>query len=129
MKSSCKVNFFIVLWKSTKEERGKNMRTFFGGKFIEKEKLMEAGIQYPIKLEYYKKINEDQFIKKENAKFGIAVVKTEYIPNNTKIENKEITYLSNDEQKIEKILRLFKENEVTPIGVEDVLADLSKELF
>ena len=105
------------------------MRTFFGGKFIEKEKLVEAGIQYPIKLEYYKKINEDQFIKKENAKFGIAVVKTEYIPNNTKIENKEITYLSNDEQKVEKILRLFKENEVTPIGVEDVLADLSKELF
>ena len=65
------------------------MRTFFGGKFIEKEKLIEAGIQYPIKLEYYKKINEDQFIKKENAKFGIAVVKTEYIPNNTTIENKE----------------------------------------
>ena len=105
------------------------MRTFFGGKFIEREKLIEAGIKYPIKLEYYKKINEDQFIKKENAKFGIAVVKTEYIPNNTKIENKEITYLSNDEQKVEKILKLFKENEVTPIGVEDVLADLSKELF
>ena len=129
MKSSCKVNLFIVLWKSTKEERGKKMRTFFGGKFIEKEKLLEAGIKYPIKLEYYKKINEDQFIKKENARFGIAVVKTEYIPNNTKIENKEITYLSNDEQKVEKILKLFKENEVTPIGVEDVLADLSKELF
>ena len=105
------------------------MRTFFGGKFIEREKLIEAGIQYPIKLEYYKKINEDQFTKKENAKFGIAVVKTEYIPNNTKIENKEITYLSSDEQKIDKILNIFKENEVTPIGVEDILSDLSKELF
>ena len=105
------------------------MKTFFGGKFIEKEKLTEARINYPIKLEYYKRINEDQFIKKENAKFGIAVVKTEYIPNNTKIENKEITYLSNDEQKVDEILRLFKENEVTPIGVEDVLSDLSKTLF
>ena len=105
------------------------MKTFFGGKFIEKEKLTEAGINYPIKLEYYKRINEDQFIKKENAKFGIAVVKTEYIPNNTKIENKEITYLSNDEQKVDEILRLFKENEVTPISVEDVLSDLSKTLF
>ena len=105
------------------------MRTFFGGKFIEKEKLMEVGIQYTIKLEYYKKINEDQFVKRQNAKFGIAVVKTEYIPNNTRIENKEITYLSDDEQKVEKILKLFKENEVTPISVEDVLSDLSKELF
>ena len=105
------------------------MRTFFAGKFIEKEKLIEAGIEYPIKLEYYKKINEEQFIKREKARFGIAVVKTEYIPNNTKIENKEITYVSNDEQKIEKILRLFKENEVTPIGVEDIMEDLSKEMF
>lgn len=105
------------------------MKTFYGGKFIEKEKLIEAGIYYPIKLEYYKKINEDQFVKQENAKFGISVIKTEYIPNNTTIENKEITYLSNDEQKVNKILELFKENEVTPIGVEDVLADLSKELF
>lgn len=105
------------------------MRTFFGGKFIEKAKLAEAGIKYPIKLEYYKKINEDQFIKKENAKFGIEVVKTEYIPNNTKIENKEITYLSNDEQKVNEILTIFKENEVTPISVEDILSDLSKTLF
>ena len=105
------------------------MKTFYGGKFIEKEKLIEAGIHYPIKLEYYKKINEDQFVKQENAKFGIAVIKTEYIPNNTTIENKEITYLSNDEQKVNKILELLKENEATPIGVEDVLADLSKELF
>ena len=105
------------------------MKTFFGGKFIEKEKLKEAGITHPIKLEYYKKINEEQFIKKENAKFGIAIVKTEYIPNHTKVENKEITYLSNDEQKIDKVLQLLKENEVTPIGVDDVLADLCKELF
>lgn len=129
MKSPCKVSGFIVLLKSTNEEGMMKMRTFFGGKFIEKERLDEAGINYPIKLEYYKKINEDQFIKKENAKFGIAVVKTEYIPNDTRIENKEITYLSDDEQKVEKVLKLFKENEVTPIGVEDILADLSKELF
>ena len=30
------------------------MKTFFGGIFIQKEKLMEEGIDYPIKLEYYK---------------------------------------------------------------------------
>lgn len=105
------------------------MKTFFGGKFIEKEKLVEAGIDYPIKLEYYKKINEEEFVKKDKAKFGIEIVKTEYIPNNTTIENKEIKYLSNDEDKINKILNLFKENEVTPIGVEDILLDLSKKLF
>ena len=30
------------------------MKTFFGSIFIEKEKLQEAGVKYPIKLEYYK---------------------------------------------------------------------------
>ena len=101
------------------------MKTFFGGMFMNKENLRKEGILYPIKLEYYK-IKD---LKSKNDIFGIEVVKTEYIPNDTRIENKEITYLSDDEQKVEKVLKLFKENEVTPIGVEDVLADLSKELF
>lgn len=105
------------------------MRTFFGGKFIEKEKLLEAGINYPIKLEYYKKINEEQFTRNENAKFGIIVIKTEYFNNDVKVEDKEIKYLTNDEQKIEKILNIFKENEVTPVGVDDVLADLKTKIF
>lgn len=105
------------------------MRTFFGGKFIEKEKLLEAGINYPIKLEYYKKINEEQFTRNENAKFGIIVIKTEYFNDDVRVENKEIKYLTNDEQKIEKILNIFKENEVTPVGVDDVLADLKTKIF
>ena len=105
------------------------MRTFFGGKFIEKEKLLEAGINYPIKLEYYKKINEEQFTRNENAKFGIIVIKTEYFKDDVRVENKEIKYLTNDEQKIEKILNIFKENEVTPVGVDDVLADLKTKIF
>ena len=36
------------------------MRTFFGGNFIKEEMLSEAGIYHPIKLEYYKRINEDE---------------------------------------------------------------------
>ena len=70
------------------------MKTFFGSIFIEKEKLQEAGVKYPIKLEYYKIINEDEFINKNNAKYGIKVVKTEYIENNTKTEDKTLKYLS-----------------------------------
>ena len=55
------------------------MNTFFGSIFIEKEKLKEAGVEHPIKLEYYKIINEDEFINRDNAKYGIKIVKTEYI--------------------------------------------------
>lgn len=105
------------------------MRTFFGSTFIKKETLKEAGIYYPIKLEYYKIINEDEMIKQEKAKYGIHVIKTEYKKADKKVENKKIQYLSNDEKKIEGILNILKENEVTPITVEDVLSDFSKKII
>ena len=45
------------------------MKTFFGGNFIKEEMLSEAGIYHPIKLEYYKRINEDEILKENKAKF------------------------------------------------------------
>lgn len=102
------------------------MKTFFGSIFIEKERLQEAGIGYPIKLEYYKIINEDELTKGNNAKYGIKIVKTEYLENDTNIEDKTIKYLSSSEQKINDILTILKENEVTPICVQDVICDFSK---
>ena len=103
------------------------MKIFYTSTFIKKEELEETGIKYPIKLEYYKIINEDEIMKGEKARFGIKVIKTEYKSDNPKTEEKEITYLSNDENKIEEILNLFKENEVTPISVEDIIYDLWKK--
>lgn len=105
------------------------MKIFFGSTFIKKEILKEAGIYYPIKLEYYKIINEDEMIKREKPRFGIGIVKTEYIEKDIKVENKIIKYLSNDEKRIEEILKIFKENEVTPIGVNDIINDLSKQVI
>lgn len=102
------------------------MRVFFNSTFMKKEALKEAGIYHPIKLEYYKLINEDEITKKEKPKFGINVVKTEYQKENIKVEHKKIQYLSDDEKTIEEFLSLLKENEVTPITVEDVLKDFSK---
>ena len=104
------------------------MRTFFSSTFINKETLREAGIYHPIKLEYYKIINEDEIIKQERARFGIHVIKTEY-KKDIKVENKKIQYLSNDEKRIEEILTIFKQYEVTPIAVEDVLRDFSKKVI
>lgn len=104
------------------------MKTFFGGKFIEKEKLLEAGIKYPIKLEYYKKSDEARSIKENKPKYGISIVKTSY-KEDIEIETKEIEFLSNDENKIEELLRKFKENDVTPVSAEYILTDLSKQRF
>lgn len=104
------------------------MKTFFGGTFIEKEKLEEAGIDHPIKLEYYKEINEDD-INSGKEKYGIQIVKTEYIPDNLKIETKSIKYVTNDELEENKILNIFKENQVTPINSEEVILDLFRNKF
>ena len=105
------------------------MKTFYTSTFIKKEELQEAGITYPIKLEYYKIINEDEIMKGEKARFGIKVVKTEYRDEKAKIEEKEITYLSNDEKRIEEILNIFKENEVTPNSVEEIIYDCWKSMI
>ena len=105
------------------------LRIFFGGTFIRKEELQQAGIEYPIKLEYYKIINEDEFVKKNNAKYGIRVVKTEYLENDINIEDETIKYLSNNEQEVDEILNILKQNEVTPITTKDVISDISKNTF
>lgn len=105
------------------------MRIFFGGAFIEKEKLEEAGIEHPIKLEYYKQINEDEINSYGKEKYGIQIVKTEYIPDNLKVETKSIKYVTNDEIEENKILSIFKENQVTPINSEEVILDLFRNKF
>lgn len=99
------------------------MKVFYGGIFIEGEALQEAGLQHPIKLEYYKTIN------KETNKYGIDIVKTEYNKNQINTEEKEIKYLSNDESKIEKLLNLFKQNTVTPVTAEYITEDILKTNF
>lgn len=105
------------------------MKTFFGGTFINQEKLKEEGKEYPIKIEYYKKINEDELIKLNKSKYGIYIVKTEYKSEKVNTEDKEIKYLTNDEQKVEEVLDFFKKHEVTPIIAEDVIEDLKYQLF
>ena len=104
------------------------MKTFFDGIFISKEHLNQAGIKFPIKLEYYKTTREESSkIARENEnKYGIEIVKTEYREGNVRVETKEINNIANNIKDQEKILTLLRDNEVTPIGVEDVLEDLLK---
>ena len=110
------------------------MKTFFDGIFISKEHLEEAGIKYPIKLEYYK-IARDENVKNTNqvketentkGKYGIEVVKTAYINEEIKVEKASIDKLTNDEKIENSILDILKRNEVTPVILEDVIEDLVK---
>lgn len=100
------------------------MKTFFGGIFIDKDKLKRNGINHPIKLEYYKTVDQ---VKENIEYYGVQIIKTEYIGEKIKTEEKEIRNIIKSEKNIEKILETLKNNEVTPIGCEDVLNDLLKQ--
>ena len=99
------------------------MKNFFGSIFINRDELREAGINYPIKVEYYKITNEEEKIKQNKLIYGIQVVKTEY-RDKIGVEQNKIEYITNDEKEINKMLGLIKENEVTPIGLEDVVLEI-----
>ena len=95
------------------------MKTFFDGIFIDGSKHEE--IEYPMKLEYYKTIETQENVK---AKYGIEIVKTEFMRGTVNIESEKIENITNDQKEIEEILNIFKNNEVTPIGMQDVLNDM-----
>lgn len=99
------------------------MKNFFGSIFINRDELLEAGINYPIKVEYYKITNEPE--KENKLLYGIQVIKTEY-KEKIGVEQNRIEHITNDESEITKILTLIKENEVTPIGLEDVIIEIKK---
>ena len=99
--------------------RGNSNENIFGGKFIAKSKLEKEGIFYPIKLEYYKSIEKDENRPNNNyVKFGISVVKTEYIPDNIKIVSREVKDISTDESKIENLLAILKEKKLLQLRLK-----------
>ncbi len=101
------------------------MKNFFGSIFINRDKLEEAGIHYPIKVEYYKITNENEKIKENKLTYGIQVIKTEY-RDKIGIEQNTMNSITNDEKEVNNILGLIKEYQVTPIGLEDVVIELKK---
>lgn len=103
-------------------------KRFYGGTFINKEELIANGISYPIKLEYYKIIKGSKdFLNVSGDIYGIQVVKTEYINKTVKIETQEINYKIDNEQKIDQILEILKNNQVTPAVAGEVVEDLLKQ--
>ena len=101
------------------------MKNFFGSIFINRDKLEEAGIKYPIKVEYYKITKEKKKIKENELMYGIQIIKTEY-KEKIGIEQNKLEHITNDEKEIMQMLEKLKENEVTPVGLEDVIIELKK---
>lgn len=99
------------------------MKNFFGSIFINRDELEEAGINYPIKVEYYKITNEQEKIKQNKQIYGIQIIKTEY-KDKIGVEQHKVEHITNDEKEIATMLNLMKEFKVTPIGLEDVILEI-----
>ena len=97
------------------------MKTFFDSVFMDSKRLKAEDINYPIKLEYYRTIEEE---KNVGAKYGIKIVKKEYIDGNVKVEVSEYKNITSSINETDKILTVLRNNEVTPIGMQEVLEDM-----
>ena len=98
------------------------IKKFYGGKFIDREKLYNEGINHPVKIEYYKIC--DNTANNEITQYGLEVVKTEYMTENVNIENQQVLRITNEERIIDSILDKLKDNEVTPVITKYVVDDL-----
>lgn len=96
------------------------MKTFFDGIFINCNDAQNEG-EYPIKLEYYKTIKTEENVE---AKYGIEIVETEFINGKVNIESKAIDDIAITSKEIERILTILKNNEVTPIGIQDAIEEI-----
>lgn len=96
------------------------MKSFFGGTYIDKSKLIENNIDYPIRLEYYKIDKEYNY----QSKYGIEIVKTEYKRNNIEIEKGIMEEITEDENEICKILNLLRDGTVTPTGLKEIVKEI-----
>lgn len=95
-------------------------KRLFGKIFLDPKELQMNGTFYPIIVEYYITENETEM---SNLKYGIEVVKTEFLDEEIKEVNK-IDNVCSNEAKTNEILSVLLNGEVTPTAVQDVLDDL-----
>ena len=97
------------------------VRELYNKTIIDKNDIEGINLKGKIQLEYYKTTNN---LIDDYKKYGIKVVKRHKKIYKEMIESKEIDNISNEETKIDTLLSILVNNKVTPIALDDVLADL-----
>ena len=99
------------------------MRKLYGETEINKIESENTNKNSLINLKYYK--TKNLMTKYSKRKYGIEIIKREISQRGKKKERAITKYISNSEQVIDKLLALLVENKVTPIGINDVLIELT----
>ena len=63
-------------------------------------------------------------VKKNQRIYGVEIVKTEYFNNKKLKESENIYNVTSSEGVIDNLLSILKENQVTPIGLNDVVDEI-----
>lgn len=98
------------------------VKELYNKAIIDKNDIEGINLRGKIQLEYYKTINN--LMSDDYKKYGIKIVKKYKKIHKEMIESKEIDNLSNEETTIDTLLNILVNNKVTPIALDDVLADL-----
>lgn len=103
----------------------KSTRTFYGDVFLDAEELKDRCDRYPIEIEYYKTCtNRKGLINEDYEVYGVEIVKKEYIGKNIKTESSRIDNITKSEKTLDKVMKILKDNTVTPITLNDVISDM-----
>ena len=102
-----------------------NTKFLYGEVFLEAEDLKERSAKNPIELMYYKTRQSRKNLTNQPYEiFGVEIIKKEYIGKEIQIESRSIENISRNEQTINKVMELLKNNTVTPVSLEDVIGDI-----
>lgn len=99
------------------------LKKLYGTTVIDSSDSEDDGIEGQIELEYYKTKN-GLVVLEDKKPYGIEIIKKKKENEQLNIEAKVINNMFDEETKINKLLDLLIKNKVTPISVEDILADL-----
>ena len=97
-------------------------KSFFGRTIIDRSDSEELNEDEKIELEYYETHN---LAEKNEREYGIEIVKKKEKNEKFNIKSKIINNISNEEQKVNKLLTILMINKVTPISVDDIISDIS----
>ena len=63
-------------------------------------------------------------LKKNQRTYGVEIVKTEYFNDKKLKESENIYNVTSNEGVIDNLLSMLKENQVTPVGLNDVVDEI-----
>ena len=105
----------------------KNVGVYSGEAILDEHDLLNVDGEHKIMLEYYRIKKHYMKMAKLKTFYGIKIVKKKYEKDKIIFEENSVNKISTNKSIIDEIIQKLREYKVTPVGLNDVLADLLKQ--